>query len=593
MSQDENFQEISLSNINPHPYFMAMKQIPYDKYSIRVNRLPSNLTPSQRLKQRKSNINHTIKSQFKSPPRQSIIIDNLDEEIDDFDWLYNVPSACLQPSQSRFSTTSTVSTAASSVFSSSNESLCSEDWGETDSILLESASKTEPARIYEEFFNDRKLLTEFKKVNISMPNLSKPGCSLPELPPKSNSMTEISAPSPPPPPAKDAKYESYARPSWLPPKSSYDKIKHQNQSENLINQAISTQAKLQQVRLKNIANLTKQRQKDISTVWEKYLEAKSVSDLDLEKLEECIWRGVDEHIRGKIWWKSQQLAKVGFNESFCDYYFQETDSIQDRINKTQRINIRQRSNSIQRLSVLNHALQAELNCIIHGLPLSQWIAVFQTTTEKIQSLYAELRLPADKLTQIMVGFMLYWHQQTNCDIRSLTSISGLPNIVAILYYSFKGNTYKTFITLCNIFQTKLPNIMLSYLSAAQENQEIIASSISDFIHYEFISAFKDQLNRVYTHFKIQNVDPLEYLPQLITGLCTNLLSLDMSSHILDIMLLNENSKKFIIQLIVGYFTKIQHKLFGTKQEILHVLLTDDIVDVGYECEFIETVQNIK
>ncbi|EGW32121.1 uncharacterized protein SPAPADRAFT_61205 [Spathaspora passalidarum NRRL Y-27907] len=566
--------------------------MPYDKYTIQVNPLPANLTPSQRLKLRKLNINHTISSQFNSLPRQSVYVDTKDELIDPMDSLFNIPCP-------RFSTctASTTSTAASSVFSSS-ESLSSDDWGEADNMQLELAFKSESARICDEFLEHSKILADFKKVNVSMPALSKPSCSLPRLPPKSPSLPEI--PTRPTPP-QQTRYQTYTRPTWLPPKSTHDKLKHQHQAGNLINHAISAEAKLQQRRLKTIAKLNKQRQKDIISTWVPYLEAKSTLDTQLKNIDECIWRGVDEEVRAKVWWKSQQLKKSQYNDTFCDYYFHEVGLIHDRIIQSQRlqheVDMCQRNpnhqKSIQRLSKLNHGLKTELNCSIHNYTLTQWTTIFQTISKKLEHLYPEIHLPIDKVTQVIVAFMLYWHHQTSCDLSTLAAISGLPNLAAILHRTYKGSMYKTLITLCHIFQMKLPNMMLSYLTAAPENQPIIASSISDYIHYEYELTFKDQLDRVYTHFKVRNVEPLAYLPTLVAGLCTNLFSFDLSSHILDIVLLSENNEQFIIQLVLGYMKKIQHKLFGTDQEILHTLLGDNGVNVGYEYEFIDTIKMIK
>ena len=88
--------------------------------------------------------------------------------------------------------------------------------------------------------------------------------------------------------------------------------------------------------------------------------------------------------------------------------------------------------------------------------------------------------------------------------------------------------------------------------------------------YKFEKILKFKLNRISVHFKIHNINSFDYLPQLILSLGLNLFNFEISQRIIDLILFDPNYDEIIINLIINYMMKIQHKLFGNKQEILSV-----------------------
>ncbi|CAI5759923.1 unnamed protein product [Candida verbasci] len=604
------------------------------QYVIKLNRTPSYLTPSQRLKLRKMNLNNSI-AQFKfdetninrnkmsynnnnnnNNKKRGVIIDDKDEIIDDY--VFNVPYSqeltsinqrdkFLFDNQSRtFSFSTNDSTRTNSIIShvSFNDSVSSIGFEDVSPItpnehkfyknlnhsnltnqdfnkiskeaqeLTVLFNKDEFSQIYEESFQKRKLLSNFKNLQLI----------------KNNKV-------------ESNQHHTFTRPTWLPPKSVNEKSKHQQDADYILYNALYKENQLQQKRLIELNKNMKQRKHDISKWDSNLLKLTDKNQIDYDKLNEMIFTGVSPEIRNNVWWKINLLKHNKlFNESFCENYFDKFLIIQSKLKHLNYLNDNQ-----ENIEIIKH----ELNSIVLHFKLSSWVKIYNQVYKDLLNSYPDLNYFQDnqimnKLIKTIISFIIYLQEQfpalNNEDDDCIFQyyFPGLIQIISIFYYNFK-NTYKTFVSICQLYQYRLPNMILTYKLGPKETQSIIKDSLNSYIIYKFENLFKKHLNRLFVHFKIQNVSTYDYLPNLILSLGLNLFNFEISNHILDFILLSFNNDEIIVKIILNFIIKIQHKLYGSKNEILKNLLTintnnDDsiftYVNVGYEIEFINLLKNI-
>lgn len=652
-----DFEDIPIGEARPRgPYTCANYRSQFRKqsvplsqprddspYVIQLNKTPSNLTPSQRLKLRKSNINHSI-SQLKTDETLiinkvktntvPIIIDNRDEEVDDS--LFNVPFSqqlvalsqrekLIFDNQPRNYSFISNSTRASSIFSKhsydddSMSSLGIDDYdccnAKSPPVLTKGFNsiskdaqeltllfnKDETMQISEESFQKRKLLAEFAKMD------------MPSTPGLLQYSSDPNGPVPIPDPVHFNKYHSFTRPLWLPPKATPEKQKHHRQSQDLIQNAILEESKVQHKRLQDIKKLNKQRVKDVKAWENSFLVKKNYQDVNWNKLKDLSWKGISSKIRGTVWWKLQLLkGNKQFDEKFCSHYFDRFNDIEAHINNLNNMVLKYRrmgneSNCYFRQAQLSKDIENELSrVIIPHLSLHEAAQVYDSIQTDILHVFPDMNYfqnehQVNELTKIVMIYMLYLYEKGEACKFSQLYYPGLLHFAAILLYNFK-NRFKVLITLCQSMTDRLPNLLLSYMFGPTETKLLIKDSLNNYIVKKFEHMFRDRLSRVFIHFKIHNIDPFEYLPNLLLSAFSNLFNFDLASHVIDLIFFSHDNDETIIKLILGYMTKTEYKLFGSKQEILQTLLGSSIknknsvvfnyVNVGYEKEFIDLVKGM-
>ncbi|EMG47960.1 hypothetical protein G210_1567 [Candida maltosa Xu316] len=625
------------------------QQPPNSNFILSLNRSPSVLTPSQRLSIHKSSITSTIQ-QFKNhehqqqqqQPKPPVVIDDKDELIDD-DVIYNVPFSqpmsslnqrekFLFDNQSRNqSFTTEDSTRTSSIIShnSNNSSVSSVD---NDISTSESPSKTkitnknnnsalaltnedfnniskdaqeltvlcnkdEYSQIYDESFQKRKMLSNFKRISTILPTKFINGSK--------NHAANANG-------SIDTKYHTFTRPIWLPPKNNYEKMKHQRESENILSNALYKESQLQQKRLTELDQTIKQRQVDIKT-WERsLLHLKSFKDISFKEITDLYWRGISPEIRTNVWWKINLLKKPPqFDESFCDFYFDKFLIIQSKI-----IHFKNHQSSKDNQQ---EEMQTLINSKVFDIELSQWCKLYDEIYKDLMlNVYPDVNYFQDeevitKITKVTISTILYLiDQQGGATINPTFDLMkfyfpGMIHLIANFHINFK-NTYKSFVSICQFYQLRLPSMMLTFLTGPREMQPLIKTSLNSYMVYKFERILKVKMNRISVHFKIHNVNSFDYLPNLVLSLGLNLFNFEISQRIIDLILFDPNYDEVIINLIVNYMMKIQHKLFGNKEEILDALFgkyvlnnrnrdgatsnTHKYVNVGYEIEFINSLKNL-
>lgn len=543
-----------------------------------------------------------------------------------------------------------------SIIGNSNNHLNSDDLNlSKDAIELTLLfNRNQFVQINEESRLRRKMLTNFKKIGNSMPStplegsfsklsiadknsllaieiLRKPSLqqrsiSQPSISTISSQRKHKSAPS---------KYYTFTRPTWLPPKPSYDRRKHQKESEEVIHQALLREAKERSQKLDKLQKIAKLRDND-TDVWESVIQnVKTYNEKkETKQVKDMYWRGILEKSRSSIWYK-QIGNKINLNEKDCDLYFDKFDQdFMKKIHEFDRLlannaqcQIRLDQQSITSAGSEKHTLQnAEL---LSDKQLNKYLKV-NTNMLAIKSLYDRMSqdlldtypdcniFQSPKVIQVLskisMSFIIYLNEtrdkieindKTIGNLNTNYYFTGLTNIVALLYFHYK-NSYKTFVSLANIFQKRIPNLLLNYnVKSNIEDKNRCNGLLADDFFKKFETLLKKNHNRLYTHFEVIGVQTSDYAPSILTSLFSNIFSFDLSSQIIDIYAFED--EQFLMKCLLGLLKKISYKLFGTKQELLNLLGANNrkpfntetkpgvykYLNVGYEYEFINTIKEIQ
>lgn len=676
------------------------------QYVVQLDKTPLNLTPSQRLKLRKLQLNNSI-SNFNLPQKDSgkCFMDEEsddDEEIGEYDCVFNVPfsqplSTLSQREKFTFDNSdrkslTTDSTRSSSILS--HESFaetssivscnCGDNNGITSSNCYTDSSRSkslntlsmgdlnmskdaqdltllfnrnETFQINEESRQMRKMLNNLKRIPKSMPSTPIEGSfsdlsisgknnsselqlqpnprllcqrskSQPTVPMSTKERKHQSAPS---------KYYTFTRPTWLPPKSSYDRMKHQKESEDIIYRALQKEAHERNYKLKQLEKIKRLRKKDVE-VW------KTLNFGDDEilgktknsrKVQEMYWRGILENIRSRIWQK-QIGNTLNLHEKNCDAYFDKFDSI--FIKKVDKLDSLLRSNAqcmvaLEQLvgksggkELYSEIKNAEINSskdINMFLKANQNMisikALYDRVSHDLLDTYPEIKYFQNHdvlltLTRIIISFIIYLNEtrekieineQTLGELNTNYYFSGLNTLAAILYYH-KKNSYATFISLANIYERKFPKLLLSYKAQTDiTNKQLINNELCESFMKNFESSFKTNLNRLSTHFDVIGLKSLEFVPEILSGVFSNLFNFELSCQIMDIYVFEDTS--FLVKCLLALLKQTSFKLFGTKQEVLDLLGeknrenlnsqesnndTYRYLNVGYDYQFVQTVKEM-
>ncbi|ODV80218.1 uncharacterized protein CANTADRAFT_48609 [Suhomyces tanzawaensis NRRL Y-17324] len=679
------------------------------QYLVQVDKTPQNLTPSQRLMLRKSQLNNSI-ARFKSSeqvaepsatvdaaatPKMSTI-DSEDEEIDDHECVFNVPVSQSLVSLSqrekftfgnqdrKYSFTNTDSTRSSSILS--HGSLVDTDstftsYDDTsftggkfnlniDELRLSKDAhdlslmfnQDEFIQDYEESRQRKKLLNTFTKVNSSSPSLSAPqerglyltndarAVSSPVLPHsmtlKSRSASTQTLPLMAIATNKQrssssfSKYYSFTRPTWLPPKSSHDKKKHQKESEDIIYQALIKESKEQSKKMYYLERIKKLKIKD-SKIWYLLLDTDNHKEFinKVEKVDHAWWRGITPELRGQIWWKHYGGTNK-FNVTLCNYFFDKIDKtvlpeiksleslllenkkLKFSLDQYKKTNYKEQTspsiykNFIDAQSKLNGKISSLLNMSIEKeLKVSTVKVLYDTITNDLLDVYPDLNFfqnyeVIQNLTRIVMCLVFYLYESAPAyQDESLQKFyfPGINHLAAMFYFSYK-NVEKTFVSMCQFYDHQIQSLLLNYRLLSNDKNEknmergLVVNSLYDVFIEKFETTFFKKLNLLFTHFKVIGITSFDYLPLLMLGLFSQLLNFQVCNHLMDTYIFEKHD--YLIRLVLGFFKTIQYKLFGSKAEVLALLgvkstsadgriHTHTYLNVGNEYEFMETIKDFE
>lgn len=370
---------------------------------------------------------------------------------------------------------------------------------------------------------------------------------------------------------------SYTRPSWLPPKPSKEKKAHHRASEKMISRAIANECNENSKRLQIVHQLNRLKKKDLE-LWSKVLnDSKQDSQDAVNRILEngVFWRGIPESFRGSIWF--QMIGnRLEIGQQLCKAYFESHERMKSMFCMEANICL---TNHMERESVpfcnntskiLHDRHACEKMCSLHAKILRD-----------ISGAFPEVAKLRDQKTildvnRILNAFVMFcnkarglwdFHDNTFSNFDASFYSTGISTVALILYF-YSGSATRTFICLCNIYHSDEFKDLMD-LKATGPNT---AKHAELNIERKFNSLFKKRLNRLYTHFKINHLTISEFLPDMILSLFTNYFDFDLAGRLLDIFVFQGTD--FLIKCSLAFLNKISHKLFGNKDEIIRILGKD-------------------
>ncbi|CAN3373710.1 hypothetical protein DIRU0_C30988 [Diutina rugosa] len=644
-----------------------------------ANRTPSSMTPSARLKLRRLQIADSLKS----PQQSSLPVDDDDDVIDSSMPVYNVPlsqplTSINQGEKFTFgndSRNSSLASSRSSSLTSNNSDKIESPETTTTSIASTSAdtsaldlghmnkdaqrltmmfSQNEAQQLCEQNRQRRSMLASCKRLSM-MPMSEELLATVKE---KSNSPVEASAPAPAPSLAEvkqlsseSSKYFSYTRPTWLPPKSNKDKLRHQKQSEHLIYQALLKESQEQAKTTQRLEKIGRLKVKDTER-W------RQLSDMTMARykveasVDDMVWRGISPEVRPRAWWKEHlaQTSEHQWDQQFCEHYFQIYDTkIMPNLQKFDEL-----SSELHRVSTAlevyrhgsaHHASTIarfeeqerrgtvkleelkELVVTDNGATIGELKFIFDEIMRELVDVFPDVNFfqgfdVMHKLCRILIAFVVYLH---DCQAGSGAPVSDfyfpeITPLVSVFFYQFR-NSQKALAQVCQVYSRRLLQMVLGYKvaqrqvkrytesgqlereQAAKISLSVMTSSLQNYFLDKFELSLNRNCNRLYTHFKVMGIKPMDYLPELILGLFANKFNFNLTCHVLDIFLFNDD--EVMIKLVLGLMQSINHKLFGNRREVVSLLhgqglaRADDArgiyryFNVGYDHEYVDKARTIK
>lgn len=527
-----------------------------DSYFVPVNKLPLNLTPSQRLHLRKAQLNSTI-SKFKQP---RIEFESPHDEIDDDIPFFNVPLSqplVLLAQREKLTFANSLRTSEltrTSVMSSDS----------TDSFFNKSVrtSTSTNSFLSQHDIHDLNSSTDALELTLAFSN-SDTVQMAEELSLKKLMLSTICEPIPSPSAYKkndtadkeintsSAKNTSSLRLPWLPPKKHHDAAKHRRQSDDIIHRALSQELRLVQHHVNKVQQEARLRLKD-EPIWESILphdvasHEKYTRSVATARVRNMCWRGLPALVSSQVRW-----LQIGSSAKLT-------------------------SPAARKL------LEAATSV---NWPLAERIH------QDVVNTYPEVRMfqrqeTIELLKHIVIAFLL--HKGKSPDQYYFT---GLSNVAALLLHSF-NNPAMVVMALTNIYDS--PTMQGLFLVRSGHGGSPILTAID--------TCLRTANPRLHTHFKVVGLHPSEYLPSLLLSIFTGSLTFELSNRLLDIWIFEKDS--FLERCVVALLSKVSHKLYGSKPEVLAVLgessrytrnSSTDVyryLNVGYDHEFVESIRAI-
>lgn len=592
-----------INNIGTAPSIKGRASHKYEssgKVIVSIERTPTYLTPSQRLQMRKQLMNDRIaQRQFKSAndTREELDLDSDDEEIDYHVDMFNVPISVpienmiklkkLPFQYERGLSFTTESTRCSSIFSSASaNSLCSS--GSNDScpkLALNDArfnernlsqdaleislnlGTDEKYKMIQEARERKKMLNQFLEVNCPNVPLQSPvgdqNC------PGNHSSGARSK-------TNFSRYYLSTRPSWLPPKSSYDKVRHQKESEDRIYHALSKQDKIISKKLKKIETLKKLKSAD-SQMWRLLDETQIRMLKSTAEGRDMYWRGIPNFKRAYAWSALLEPEKKISNETCSKYFYKSSTFV-----------------------IRNTKVQSETNIFLKLLETID-SDLLNTFTEK--GIFQETLVARD-LRETIISFLLYSrdkfasgmneNQIESSKILCNSYCPGITNLTALLY-SIYLDKYMVFRTLCIVYSSD--NLISKIMRSKQEGlywKDLNSSPLAKLSIFEkFLQRLTKLCPSLSAHLESKKVLTIEYAPSIIIGMFTSFFNFDLCMHILDIWLFEGDS--FLIATLLATLKVMSHKLFGSRSEIMDMLeqhTSQKHIKVGDLDDFINLVHDL-
>jgi hypothetical protein len=331
--------------------------------------------------------------------------------------------------------------------------------------------------------------------------------------------------------SSSASPSSATRPNWLPPKSPEEDRKHMREYQRLIEQTAVADKKKQERRLSEQQARKKQQAKD-EQEWAARVIPNFQLALSQPKTRELWWRGVPTKLRNQVW----QL-RIGNSLKITDATFLECQ--------------KKAKTSDPKLVAMATAAANTAFPDLH---------IFQAETGPLH----------ESLVEVLLAYAGYRPDIGYKD--------GLNNIAALFLLNL-STPLDAFTALCNMLENSLT-------AAMYVGDEKTVSSY----YGQFLKVLHTKLPSLYQHFQNVRLAPSAYLEPLLIGWFSRHVSIDIATRLCDILIFEGDG--FLLRASLGILSSLEHKLYGSSEEILHEIgWTVGELDVGEEDHFISTVRN--
>lgn len=343
---------------------------------------------------------------------------------------------------------------------------------------------------------------------------------------------------------------SRTRPSWLPPKSSYEERRHLSEYQKMMAKAAQCNKAREAKKAKEHAKRVKSRQKD-ELEWKQNILPRFEKAVSEPKTRELWWRGVPAKYRAIVW-----KARAGSNNTA-------------KLGITQATYNNALARGREDMNRLKTALKLSDKDCAQKRMLEQLITESSQTLPEV-GLYGQLSPVREQLVDILLAFAYY-----RPDIGYK---SGLNSIAAMFLINMRP--LDAFTALAGTLQQGL----CASLYLHDDERTVVAYYTS------FLKVLHAKLPSLYQHFQSLHLPPSAYLEPLLTSLFTEHVSIDISSRIWDVMFFEGDS--FLLRVCLAILMKYEHKLYGSAAQILSILgWGAPKLELGHEDEFLDLVRS--
>lgn len=304
-----------------------------------------------------------------------------------------------------------------------------------------------------------------------------------------------------------AEFLSRTRPSFLPPKSKEEELKHLLQYKEMMIHATSLEKK----RERELQTVKMQRAKErakIETEWTLDIIPRFELAVKEAKTRELWWKGIPLKYRALIW-KARTGNQLGITKSTYVKALQTG-----------------KENGENKIMILDSQ---------NALPNTGLFGAYSPLS--------------DQLLNILTAFSAYRSE--------IGYKSGLHHIAATLLLTL-STELEVFTALANILNNSL-------LQAIYLRDETTLTS-----HYtSFLKVLNTKLPSLYEHFKTIRLPPSAYLEPMLSTLYSQHMPIDVTDRIWDVMMFEGDT--FLLRVALGVLMKVEHKLYGSAEDVLSVV----------------------
>lgn len=319
---------------------------------------------------------------------------------------------------------------------------------------------------------------------------------------------------------------SRTRPSWLPPKSPEEEKRHLYEYRQIMANAILAEKGREKTKRKHEAKRLKRRQQD-ELIWKKKVLPCFETAIQDPSTRELWWRGIPSKYRGLVW-KARAGNTLGITQSTYDKALARGRERQAKLQLS----------PIKALTESDAKLKKMLNLMFIDA---------KSVVAEFGAYYAKGPF-YEHLVDLLLAFAFY-----RPDIGYKSGMHYLGGI-----FLLSMSPVNSFIALAGTLNNSLCQAI--YL---RDESAVPAYYTS------FLKVLRSKLPALYQHFNDIHLPPSAYLEPMLSSLFANHVSLEITNRLWDVMFFEGDS--FLLRVALGVLMKIEHKLYGSAEDVLAVL----------------------